>query len=304
MLDMQIKFRRYNSKKMFSSDFIKVRDFLMETNREELHFYHFTWERWEWIFSLPYMNQEKLNTIGLWEEDNKLVALVTYEEWAGGAYFIIKPGYEFLTAEMIEYAEKNLSYENKLWVCVLNTDVPMQKLMQSRGYFPGQKREPNSIFDISAERLQYTIPEGFQVISFADEFEWKKYNRVLWNGFNHDGDPPETDEQQKIREISLSGPHNDLSLKIAIVAPDGNYASYCGMWYEEETSCCFVEPVATDPTYRRKGCGRAAVLEGIKRCADRGAKEAYVGSDQIFYYRIGFRPLPAYTFWEKEVKSL
>lgn len=37
--------------------------------------------------------------------------------------------------------------------------------------------------------------------------------------------------------------------KIALLAPDGNFASYCGMWYEPGTDYCLVEPVATDRAY-------------------------------------------------------
>jgi predicted N-acetyltransferase YhbS len=48
-------------------------------------------------------------------------------------------------------------------------------------------------------------------------------------------------------------------------------------------------PVATDPQYRRMGLGRAAVLEGVRRCAALGARRAYVGSDQAFYQALGFR---------------
>ena len=296
---MAIRMRRYNDEMLFSPDFMTVRDFLMEINRDELRFYDFTWERWEWIFSLPYMDQSRVSSIGLWQEEDRLVAVATYEEFPGGAYFIVRPGYESLRGEMLAYAEQNLSYEGKLKICVLNGDEAFQRIARDAGYTPTTDREANAVFDIGEERLGYSLPGGFRVTCFADEYDWKKYNRVLWTGFCHEGDPPETEEQRKVREISLAGPHSDLSLKIAVVAPDGNYASYCGMWYEEGTGCCFVEPVATAPEYRRRGCGRAAVLEGIKRCAARGAKQAYVGSEQIFYYSIGFRPLPAYTFWEK-----
>jgi predicted N-acetyltransferase YhbS len=70
------------------------------------------------------------------------------------------------------------------------------------------------------------------------------------------------------------------------------------MWYDSETDYALVEPVATIPAYRKMGLGKAAVLEGVKRCGELGAKRAYVGSSQQFYYKIGFRPVPGGTFWE------
>ena len=55
--------------------------------------------------------------------------------------------------------------------------------------------------------------------------------------------------------------------------------------------------VATRPDYRRRGFGKAAVLEAVGRAAEMGAKEALVGSNQQFYYSIGFDPLPTASFW-------
>jgi len=44
------------------------------------------------------------------------------------------------------------------------------------------------------------------------------------------------------------------------VAPDGNYASFVGIWPVPESTACYIEPVATDPDYRRMGFGTAVVL--------------------------------------------
>ncbi len=82
--------------------------------------------------------------------------------------------------------------------------------------------------------------------------------------------------------------------------PDGDFASYCGMWYDPEAGYAVIEPVATDPAYRKMGLGKAAVLEGIRRTKDMGAKIVYVGSSQQFYYSIGMRPISTATIWRKK----
>ncbi|GLC31833.1 GNAT family N-acetyltransferase [Clostridium omnivorum] len=96
-------------------------------------------------------------------------------------------------------------------------------------------------------------------------------------------------------------PNVDLNLKVAAVAPDGNFASYCGMWYDAEAGYAVIEPVATDPDYRKMGLGKAVVLEGIKRVGELGAKTAIVGSSQQFYYSIGLRPFKTSTIWRKRI---
>lgn len=52
--------------------------------------------------------------------------------------------------------------------------------------------------------------------------------------------------------------------------------------------------------YRMMGLGKAAVLEGVIRCGKDGAKQAYVGSSQQFYYNIGFYPVSTETLWCKK----
>ena len=46
-----------------------------------------------------------------------------------------------------------------------------------------------------------------------------------------------------------------------------------------------------------QGLGKAAVMEGIRRCASEGAIVAYVGSDQEFYTSMGFTERHTAACW-------
>lgn len=83
-------------------------------------------------------------------------------------------------------------------------------------------------------------------------------------------------------------------------APDGSFAAYCGMWYEARHRIAYVEPVCTDPDYRRMGLGVAVVLEGIRRCGAEGATVAFVGSEQPFYLAMGFEKLFDIHLWTNQ----
>jgi predicted N-acetyltransferase YhbS len=72
------------------------------------------------------------------------------------------------------------------------------------------------------------------------------------------------------------------------------------MWYEPVYKIAYVEPVATDPDYRRMGLGRAAVMEGIRRCGVLGAGTACVGSSRPFYLSMGFRQVYTISTWQRE----
>jgi predicted N-acetyltransferase YhbS len=96
-----------------------------------------------------------------------------------------------------------------------------------------------------------------------------------------------------------SGPDFRLDLTIVIEGPTGEFVSFCGMWYEPVQAIAYVEPLATDPDFRRLGLGQTALAEGIQRCQDLGATEAFVGSDQAIYSAAGFTKLHESSCWLK-----
>jgi len=299
---MPIRFRNFTKEPGFSEDFHQVRNFLVRLNaKNPIPQYHFEWGRWEWAFSLPFLDIANQHRIGIWESGGEIVALASYEDKPGFAYFCVDEAHYALKTEMLAYAREHLcDEEGKLKVLINNADREFQQTAARYGFIPTQEREAVSVMDIDLDAIHYSLPSGFSVACLAEGVDILKFNRVLWRGFNHEGEPPTTPEDLADRRKSLSGPHLDLRLCIVVVAPDGEYASYCGMWYDPGTEYALVEPVATDPAYRKMGLGKAAVLEGVRRCGQAGARQAYVGSSQQFYYQIGFHPLPAGTFWQNQ----
>lgn len=297
---MSMTLRHYHPHPGFTEDFLQVRDFLVGVNEPDPISPGFHWGRWEWVHSLPYLDRSALGRIGIWEEDGRIVALATYETSPGEAYLIADHVHATLKPDMLRYAMEHLAVDGKLLAVISDADEPLQRFAFAQGFRPTQDNESNAVLHIGEAPLDTPLPEGFRIISLADDYDLRKYNQVLWNGFNHEDEGPAPMDEAALEErrVSLSGPHNDLSLKIAVVAPDGQFVSYCGMWYQPGTQNALVEPVATDPRYRRTGCGRAAVLEGARRCGALGAQRAWVGSSQQFYYRIGFVPVNHETKWE------
>ena len=293
---MDINLRNFNKETGYSKDFLKVRDFIIRINGEDLLCPNFDWARWEWVHKdICFEKADILPKIGIWEDGGKIVALATFEDKLGDAFFLADEKYAHLKEDMMLYAVENLRNGDKFRAMIDDGDIEMQRIAARHGLRPTQGRELDSVIDI-VDSLEYMLPDGFSISSVADEIDLNKLNRVMWRGFNREGEPPE--DLIAFRQRSISSPHQDASLLIKTVAPNGDYASYCGMWYEPGTDYALVEPVATDPDYRLMGLGRAAVLEGVIRCGKLGAKRAYVGSSQQFYYNIGFYPAASGTWWE------
>ncbi len=301
---MAVQFREYTSEPGFSEDFQRVWEFLVRNNQEKVVDEGFLWGRWEWMFCLKrYQDQEHLSRIGIWEDDQLIVALATYENGLGYVWPLIAPGYEYLYEKVLDHAWENMQKDSSVKVLIDDRCEVMQAVAARKGFLPTQERENNAFIPLEDIEINYTLPQGYKVVSLAEEYDLSKYHQALWKGFNHEGEPEEPIELQlEGRRDELSGPHCNLNLKIAVMAQDGSFVAFCGMWYEPGMDYALVEPVATVPAYRKMGMGKAAVLEGVKRCKELGAKRAYVGSSQQFYYSIGFRPCSTKTWWEKKEK--
>ncbi len=255
----------------------------------------------------PMLDRSALGRIALWKDDGEIVAVAHYESRVGEAFFQFHPGYRHLRQEMLDYAEQHLygvSEDGKrtVRVYVNDTDEEFGSLVSGRGYEKDEHNtRPLAQFIIPDPFPRIKLPAGYRLTSLAEGCEWGKVHRVLFRGFNNSGEPPAGEAELEERRRMFDTPKARRYLKIFVEAPNSDFVSICGMFFESTHHYAYVEPVATDPDYRRMGLGKAAVLEGIRRCAALGASVAYVGSDQEFYLSIGFKVIYTSECWEKHL---
>ena len=295
---MAVKIRKYNDVKGYSEDFHRVCDFLIRINSEKQITPDYLWARWTWQFG-PYMNMENLSHIGIAEDNGIIVGLATYENDIGESYFCVDEAYLSIIPRLIDYALENLSANGVIKILLPDGDLAYQQVAIQKGFFPTRDKGYSARIDVGNNR--YDLPDGYTIIDFADDgFDVERYYAAIWKGFDNKRERNEIELESMRNREGFDAPHLDLNLRILVVAPNGDYASHCGMWYLPGSNYAYVEPVFTLPEYRKMGLGKAAVLEGVRRCAALGATHAYVGSSQQFYYNIGFYPFQNETWWTKK----
>jgi GNAT superfamily N-acetyltransferase len=296
---MSLKFRNYTKQPGITEDYYKVRAFFIKLGYAE-----FTYTRWDWMATHGYLDKTAVGRTGLWEDDGEIVGVATFDCKLGVAFCLALPKYVYLKKELLLYGKDNLSKDGEFGVIIADTDFEFQDIAASLGFIATDHKENDAIFYLDKTSTEYALPEGFHITTMKDTYDLYQYRRVLWKGFNHElngeGEFRFSKEKEQDSKEEMIRPNVDLSLKVAVVAPDGNFAAYCGMWYDPEAGYAVIEPVATDPDYRKIGLGKAAVLEGIKLVGELGAKKALVGSSQQFYYSIGLRPFSTSTMWRKK----
>jgi GNAT superfamily N-acetyltransferase len=216
----------------------------------------------------------------------------------------VDPAFGFLKPQMLSYAERRLCGVRPDGTRFLDVfgndfDTRFSAELEARGWVAADKgHRPMSMLAIPRPFPSVELPPGFSLASLAEANDLRRVHRVLWRGFNHPGEPPEQGIEG--RRKMQSGPHFRRDLTIVVRAPSGDFASFCGTWLDAVNRIAYVEPVATDPAYRRLGLGRAAVMEGVRRCGELGATAAFVGSAQPFYLALGFRPLFVCRRWVRD----
>lgn len=292
---MSVSIRSYREEGVHYGDRRKVSDFLVHINHEKMAAPHYLWGRWEWQFG-PYRNMEHQSHMGIAEEAGEIVGAAIYESDIGEVYFCLDGKHRHLKEMLLGYAVENMQREGKLKILLPDGDLEFQQAAVQMGFCATEEKEPVARMDCG--RLEYSLPAGYSVMSFADAgFDPQRYYNAIWRGFNNQ-------RPRNERELAWTGERpgaharwwND-ALRVLITAPNGDYAAHCGMWYRPGDEYAYVEPVFTLPEYRRMGLGKAAVLEGMRRCRELGARCAYVGSGQQFYYSIGFYPYANETWW-------
>lgn len=235
--------------------------------------------------------------IGIWEDNGKIVALVAFEVKPGEAYMALSDGYEFLIKDMIDHAEKYIHTESKANFFMISTQTALRKCLLERGYQIVAKW-PNKCYDYAKGPLDFKLPAEYRFITTNDpEFDPIKLQLCCWKGFNHESEGvmiPDIDSIQ----CGMAGPHYGHGLARIVVAPDGEYVCYGGMWCVPEIHMAYLEPLCTVPQYRKKGLAAAVLSEHYRNTKELGANHMTGGGDE-FYSRIGFEPWFEEEIWSK-----
>jgi predicted N-acetyltransferase YhbS len=292
---MNITQRRYK----LLADFAAVHSFLTNTFSLDTLTSYLLPQFFEYAHTHPAFNHKLTHRFGLWEDSGELIGIACYEMDMGESFLSVKKGYDFLLPEMLSYAERELSAVkddiHNLCVWITDKETEKQNLLINNGYTKVHTG-PVRVFNYDKPFLNEKLPEGFSLISLENENDLEKIHACIWKGFNH-GDTPDDDINSKA--LMQSGPNFRKDLTTVIKAPNGDYACFAGMWFDDKNKYAYLEPLATIPEYRRMGLATIALTEGMKKTKSLGAKYCF-GGVPGFYNAIGFETICHREMWKKE----
>ncbi|MGB9357817.1 MAG: GNAT family N-acetyltransferase [Acidimicrobiia bacterium] len=295
---MSVTIRHYDH----ATDYHDVNDFLVETYIRGDTFANWLQPRWEYMHAHEYTQSLPIERFGVAEEHGEIVGIIHFEHDPALIYLQLRPDRRDTASDLLAYAGEHLggdstAFEREVIALYVNDfDESLREVATAHGFRPSADHgEVHARYVLARKIPKAPLPRGFHLQSLADENDLAQIAGVLWRGFEHDGEVPESGPAAQGESQQTPGFRRDLT--IVAVAPDGTYASYAGMWFVPENRVAYVEPVATDPAYRRMGLARAAVSEALRRVVDLGADVAWVGSDQPLYLDMGFTPQFRTDLW-------
>jgi GNAT superfamily N-acetyltransferase len=235
--------------------------------------------------------------IGLWEaRDDGLIGFVL-AEGEGNAHLQVHPDYRWLESDMIDWAREHLSIpagessQRQLEIYVNEYDSLRQRLLRERGF---EKTEYWGV--IRHMRLgkqvlaQPQLTPGYTMRATAPHElgDCQRVADLLNQAFGRD-----FHNAQEYQNFTRFAPCFHEELDLAAIAPDGSFAAYVGIPYDEVNRRGIFEPVCTHPDHRQKGLAQALMREGLLRLREKGARAVTVDTGDMLpanrlYDSLGF----------------
>ena len=190
-------------------------------------------------------------------------------------------------AEMVAHVERELG-DGPVTLFASGLDEARRTLLTALGYQLG-----DPAFQVFAQPLADPVdlpelPDGFRLLDAVTD-EWVA-ERAECHRRAFDPSLMTPERYHAFREA----PDYDPRLDVAVASDDGRIVAYAMAWVDELSRSGQLEPVGTRPHFWRRGLGRVANVEALRRMRERGVEVAGVntwaghGSNIPFYESCGF----------------
>jgi mycothiol synthase len=269
------------------NDYWRMRAFLRETlllnGMRQVNWHVARLDYWRWHVILncnacPPLEQVTM----LWETDEGQIAAVLNPEGTGDAFLQMHPAYRTpeLEREMLDVAEEKLAPartdgRHRLCIYVHTTDTLWQSILTQRGYTIQGDAETQWRRDVTLPIPTVPIAPGYAVRPLGDVSELPSRSWASWRAF-HPDEPNEKYQGWEWYHNIQRQPLYRRDLDIVTIAPAGEVAGFCTVWYDDVTRSAYFEAVGTMPEHQKRGLGKAMLNEGLRRLVRMGATTAFV----------------------------
>jgi mycothiol synthase len=289
-------------------DYALLRALLVEIERAEGSLVYCFLGDLDWWRFTEEQPDEAITATRLWFADEALVGFA----WPRNDQvdLITHPAHRSAETEMLTWAEERLRAATtpgetaRLTAWSFEHHHERVALLRARGYERGAMH-----FNINARRLDEAppaapLPPGYRIRHVRGVEDVPARVEVHRSAF-----APSRMTTAKHLAV-MAAPTYRPELDLVVEAPDGSFAAYCLVWFNQANRTGEFEPVGCHADHRRKGLTTAVLFEGMRRLHALGAtscavvssgEEKYAASRQL-YSSVGFAVEGRIYAWERELR--
>lgn len=255
-----------------------------------------------------------IHTVGLYRENNKIVACVWNEGNYDGEVFFLFDSKERgsdieLLQDMVKFAKTNSAglKEDKRTRFV-NLFIPswnecLRKYALEHGFTKTGYEDISYILPFNNDSMEVQLPEGYSILdgNTTPDFYLSNIHRL---SFNYGGENYAAEHGAEAFHDLRKMKYYRKNLDLCVVDGEGRPVAMAIIWYYERMPYCELEPLGVAWWERRRGIATAILHEASNR-----VKKMYPhckgmrGGDQEFYQKIGYEKTDgsAEYHWETEI---
>ncbi|MEZ4679042.1 MAG: N-acetyltransferase [Caldilineaceae bacterium] len=251
--------------------------------------------------------ERTVGRVQLWETGDGQLAGVVNPEGTGDAHLQLHPDFRTIEPEMVAWAEEHLAAPNaegqrQLEIFVFDYDEPRQQLLNDRGYTQldeGGVTQRLHLAECTPPPVVMALPYQLRTTEPGDLANCQRVADLLNAAFNRN-----FHTAVEFANFTKNAPCCRPDLDLVAVAPDGSFAAYVGIAYDEVNGHAAFEPVCTHPDHRRHGLAQTLMVEGLHRLKALGATDVIVDTGDMIpanrlYDSIGFTEVCRGHVWRK-----
>ncbi|HEX6888264.1 MAG TPA: GNAT family N-acetyltransferase [Candidatus Nanopelagicales bacterium] len=259
----------------------RLRRFLMDTYA--LAGRPFNWEarRWEGMFWTVSPDRLADPAYGagahVWHTTDGSLVAAAIPDGPGDLALQVDPDHRWVEDDVLSWAERHLPRcqdgERVLDTWAFDWDAERRERLEGRGYVPvsgsfWQLRRRAASQPVGTRPLPrgYTLRAAGR--SWVEAQRWVQATNAVF------GQATTAEEYATF----MRSPSFDPELHVVVEAPDGSVAAFAGLTVDDANRTAVLEPVGALPQHRRLGLAQAAILEGMRRLAQRPVDWIYVAN--------------------------
>ena len=241
------------------------------------------------------------DVVTVWRDGDGLAAIaITWPKWAAFD-LCVRPGLgDDDLSRIIEGAAEVTAKDGRCETDVIVTDERLVSAVEAAGFV----RAPTDHTAVTGRDIPpfVDVPDrGFELRSATTD-DVADLVDVHMGAFGGDRTVAEYADR-------MTKPGYDADRELVAVAPDGRFAGFAIIWFDDVNGIGYFEPVGVHSDFHRHGVGSALMWEGMRRMREAGMTYATVMHElddprsSAFYAKLGFERLSVVSRWERTVSE-